>query len=151
MLKKDTRHGRLVMLYGVPEIMYKFALRDAGQKINLTEIAPGGEKPAAHLEVAPHGRGVKITSLSAHGPEYKDRSIASALVTFLKTRRQDMYAGPGIKDERFFQSLGFEKENGLWKLPAGKPLKRRDFETRFTSRKFYIFPYRTRHNPRGKR
>ncbi len=142
-IAKETRHGRLVMLYGVPEASFKFALRDAGQMINLTEITPRGEKPAAHLEVAPHGKGVKILSLSTHGPEYKDRSIASALIAYLKTRKRDIYAGQRLKTERFFQSLGFGRENGLWKLPANKPLSMRRFE--FTSRKFYIFPYKTRH------
>ncbi len=150
-IKKETNHGELRLVYGVPGTKEIFTVRErevekqtilgplSRVSVNILNRKTGYEMPVSYANFAHRTGDVYVDYISTQ-KEYERRGAASALIAYLKTKKLPINLVSGGDAKEFYRKLGFEKRR--WRdvdteLPAEKPLAKREFEK--TGRKFVIF------------
>ncbi len=147
---KVTDDGRLIMVYGVPKSKEIFTVRE------METLAPDGMRYARlsinsfypHIGEMMHSFAdyfetkdeVYIRNLRTAKGRFGKRGMASALVSYLKSKKLPIRMNATKASKDFCMKLGFSRvrpHSAQMELPAGKPLKTREFEK--AKRKFVIF------------
>lgn len=155
-IEKKTDNGELKLVYKVPETKEIFTVREHELGKNLSKVSilllereTGCERPISHADCIRRKNDIFI---GWHSTEkaYERRGAASALLTYLKSKKLPISLASKKSAMGFYKNLGFEEKKQEWyhgilfplfpkdlELPAEKSLKKREFEK--VGRKFIIF------------